>query len=63
MSFECRFLANDFCTRLNKTCKPGQNGCVLQNKVKFISPTNVPDTGLPDSSPQPLTDKEPHQPH
>lgn len=63
MSFECKFYDKGFCIRLEKTCKPGQNGCVLFGKVKFISPSPEPDTKSLDSSQPSSTDTEHHQPH
>ncbi len=65
MSFECKFYDKGWCIRLQKNCHPGTTGCVLHGKVRFIKPPppEKVDKELPDSSPEPLNDKEPHQPH
>jgi len=63
MSFECKFYDKGYCVQLKKTCKPGQSGCVLFGRVKFISPLQSQQTESPDSSPLPSNDTEPHPRH
>ncbi|MEJ5283457.1 MAG: hypothetical protein WHS77_00230 [Brevinematales bacterium] len=41
MSFECKFFNKNYCELLNKECKPGQKGCVLnKTNVFFIGETD-----------------------
>jgi len=37
MSWSCRHQENNNCNRLDKKCKPGQKGCVLESKIKVIT--------------------------
>ncbi len=36
MSFECKYFNKNFCELLEKTCKPGQKGCVLNRTKAFF---------------------------
>ena len=38
MSFECKHKNNDYCELRRLECVPGEKGCVLTNRVKFVSP-------------------------
>jgi len=41
MSFECKYLNNNYCELRKKECKPGEKGCILnKNRVIFINDKN-----------------------
>lgn len=35
MSWECRYLMENHCTKRDKPCDPGAPGCVLRGKFSF----------------------------
>lgn len=51
MSFECKYYNKGKCELMNKDCKPGQKGCVLNNAgIRFIGQDDTKDSKNGDDS-------------
>ncbi len=41
MGWSCPYEVKWFCQRLRKECRPGQRGCVLQDRVTYFDPNEA----------------------